>query len=309
MQTCDTCESEPLQNQVPNLSMIKIIKDFAQGVFNIQEIEPSSLEKVKQEPVARGAFADIYLYRRNHNLVALKQLRIEENTNNVMKSLKYEAGLGMKLIHSNIVQVFGVVQQNGLLGIVMEWADQGSLRNQLKNVSENQKIRISLDICDGLSYLHEQKYAHRDLKPENILLFTPDFKAKISDFGTSKQIQTLTKTTRIIGTMQYLAPELMGGGTTHGKPVDIYSLTILLYELFTGLDPFPGCDDPFKFFGVFQRNERPKIPKDLPESLVSLFSKGWLTDPSKRPKIKEFKTILESMRGTDVTIAPTIKGD
>ena len=115
----------------------------------------------------------------------------------------------------------------------------------------------------------------------------------------------------MIGTMQYLAPELMGmgGGTTHGKPVDIYSLTILLYELFTGLDPFPGCDNPFKFLGLFQKNERPKIPQDFPVSLGNLFSRGWLTDPSERPTIKEFENILGSMRGIDATIAPTIKGD
>ena len=83
---------------------------------------------------------------------------------------------------------------------------KGSLRAHLENLTLNQKVNISLDICDGLAYLHSKRIAHRDLKPENILLFGQMLQAKISDFGTSKEIQTLTKTTAMVGTPQYAAP-------------------------------------------------------------------------------------------------------
>jgi serine/threonine protein kinase len=82
----------------------------------------------------------------------------------------------------------------------------GSLRENLPIPSESRKISIALDICNGLNYLHSKKIAHRDLKPENILLFGDGLRAKISDFGTSKEIHTLDITSRMVGTPKYAAP-------------------------------------------------------------------------------------------------------
>jgi serine/threonine protein kinase len=98
------------------------------------------------------------------------------------------------------------------MGIVMEWADQGSLRDSMEKMNKEEKINVSLCICEGLDYMHSIRIAHRDLKPENVLLFGDKSKAKISDFGTSKVIQTMMTNTREVGTPKYSAPELMGKG-------------------------------------------------------------------------------------------------
>jgi serine/threonine protein kinase len=115
--------------------------------------------------------------------------------------------------HPNIVALFGLTQlENNYMGLVMEWADQGSLGDNMEEMNEDEKIKVSLCICKGLDYMHSNRIAHRDLKPENVLLFGDKSTAKISDFGTSKVIQTIITSTGAVGTPKYSAPELMGVG-------------------------------------------------------------------------------------------------
>jgi serine/threonine protein kinase len=128
-----------------------------------------------------------------------------------MEDIKLEAALCFKMLHSNIVTFFGLTKlENSFFGLVLEWADQGNLRQHIKDLQMDQKIIISLCICEGLSYMHSNQIAHRDLKPENVLLFGDKSEAKISDFGTSKVIPTIITNSGIIGTPTYWAPELMG---------------------------------------------------------------------------------------------------
>lgn len=68
-----------------------------------------------------------------------------------------EAGLGFRLRHQNIVQLFGLTKfENDHLGIVMEWADQGTLAENMGEMSDEQRVKASLGICDGLAYLHSR---------------------------------------------------------------------------------------------------------------------------------------------------------
>jgi serine/threonine protein kinase len=162
-------------------------------------------------------------------------------------------------------------------------------------LSFSQKVRVSLCICDGLAYLHAKKVAHRDLKPENILLFGSEPLAKISDFGTSKVIQTMITNTSMAGTPKYSAPELLDVGLKCGKPVDVFSLAIILYELFSGLDAFPGCQTVVQVVAALLRNKRPEFPGTFPQPLKEVIKKGWSDKPEDRPDTKAFHDELQKL--------------
>jgi serine/threonine protein kinase len=172
----------------------------------------SDLERLSTLPVATGSYADVFQCKWNTIQVALKLLRIRPNGSN-LDDIKLEAALCFQMKHPNIVAMFGLTKlENSDMGLVMEWADQGNLRENMGKISHRKTIKISLCICKGLEYMHSIQIAHRDLKPENILLFGDKSIAKITDFGTSKVIQTIMTNTGFVGTPKYSAPELMGEG-------------------------------------------------------------------------------------------------
>jgi serine/threonine protein kinase len=179
-------------------------------MVGVPRIPIEEIEFVNEEPVALGSFADVYHCKWGKTAVALKLLRRDPKTSK-MDDIKLEAALCFQMRHDNIVTFFGLTQlKNGFFGLVLEWANKGNLRQNMRGITQSQKIKISLCICDGLSYMHSNQIAHRDLKPENVLLFGDKSVAKISDFGTSKNIQTIATNSGIVGTPTYWAPELMG---------------------------------------------------------------------------------------------------
>ena len=165
---------------------LKIIESRNEALSSIPEIPKNEVAFIEKNPIAMGSYSEVFLCRWSQQRVAVKKLRITQKSEQ-MKSLKLETSLAISLFHPNIVRIFGCLKMdNGFLGIVMEWANQGSLKDKIPSLSYSQKVGVALCICDGVSYLHSKKIAHRDLKPDNVLLFGSEPVAKISDFGTSK---------------------------------------------------------------------------------------------------------------------------
>ena len=195
--------------------MFQRIKDERNKILKyIPHIPIGQLERLSTLLSATGSYADVYQCKwNNSNLhVALKQLRIKPKACQ-MDEIQLEAAICFQMQHPNIVALFGLTRlENNYMGLVMEWADQGSLSDNMEEMKEDEKIKVSLCICKGLDYMHSNRIAHRDLKPENVLLFGDKSTAKISDFGTSKVIQTIITSTGAVGTPKYSAPELMGVG-------------------------------------------------------------------------------------------------
>ncbi len=213
LKECPNCQGKQrtiLSNETEALQNIK--ENRKQLVNDMQMIPAKDLTRIGEDPFATGSDADIFQYKWKNTTVALKRPRIKPNVSQ-MDDIQIEAALMCKMRHPNIVAVFGLTQlSNNYMGIVMEWADQGSLRNSMEKMNKEEKINVSLCICEGLDYMQSIRIAHRDLKPENVLLFGDKSKAKISDFGTSKVIQTIITSTGAVGTPKYSAPELMGEG-------------------------------------------------------------------------------------------------
>ncbi|CAG0907108.1 unnamed protein product, partial [Cyprideis torosa] len=97
------------------------------------------------------------------------------------------------------------------------------------------------------------------------------------------------------GTPKYCAPELLDKGLRYGTPVDVYSLSLILFELFTGEDPFKGCTSVMQVLAAIMRDERPQIPNDFPEALKPILEKGWSKDPIQRPPLTLFRDALQKV--------------
>jgi len=273
------------------------IHDLDQSVPQINRAE---LKQIKI--IGKGACADVYHYKHKGTDVAIKVLRSNPIPSETI-SLKMEVSIGVKLpSHPHIVRMFGLTEVNGWLGIVMELADYGCLREAIYRnpITLAQKAEIGLNICFALDYLHSRRIAHLDLKPDNVLLFLTGNKltAKLADFGTSRVIKTLQTNTRLRGTPAYIAPERMNTEIKYGVSADVYSLSILLYELFSELAPFSGYSE-FEIYAKVQKNQRPDFPQNFPEELRNVIAIGWSSIPGDRPRVKEFEAVLIKMIGED----------
>lgn len=146
-----------------------------------------------------------------------------------------------KCIHPKVVQFLGFYRKDKHVNIVFEYMENGNLIDYMlsNNLSNLQKVNIMLDIAIALHYLHNRYPAmviHRDIKPTNILIDIHG-NAKLSDFGISKLIQKGTSNSRERGTYTWMAPEVLIG-TTYNHLVDIYSLGLVMYYIWTEKMPF-----------------------------------------------------------------------
>ncbi len=211
--SCPTCMRKKISQPEKDSETCKKIIDGRKKIEkDFPFIQMNEIKDINPEPIAKGRNTDVFKGKWNSHLVALKQLRFKPK-NEEKSDIQLEAAIGYKLRHPNIVQMFGLaISGNNLIGLVMEWADHGSLRDNWKDMSYEDKISASQGISEGLSHLHSHKLAHRDLKPGNVLLFGNQSTAKIADFGTSKVIQTITTNSGVDCAPKYLAPELLGPG-------------------------------------------------------------------------------------------------
>lgn len=179
---------------------------------------------------------------RLERFVAIKLLKPEiVNNEKLIEKFKNEARNQAKMNHPNIVSVFGLLEEDGNIGIVMEFVEGESLD---KFIFRNRKLHlydslsIVKEILSGLKYAHNKGFVHRDIKPSNIILSVEGI-AKIMDFGISKTIEELNRNQCGIkaGTSHYMSPEQIQGENVDFR-TDIYSIGCTLYEMLTGDPPF-----------------------------------------------------------------------
>jgi serine/threonine protein kinase len=168
---------------------------------------------------------------------------------------------------------------------------------QTGHLSIMEAFNISAQICDGLQAAHAQGVIHRDLKSQNIIMNAAN-QIKIIDFGLAftQQMQGLTATGLIMGTPEYMAPEQVSGKKVDER-ADIYSLGIILYELFTGRVPFTG--QSAISIGFQQLKDPPPLPSTInPQigaSVEQVILKALQKDPVQRYRdVSEMKRDLEN---------------
>jgi len=242
------------------------------------------------EKLGEGGMGAVYraidqMVERN---VAIKVLKpgIASNPNTYERFLT-EAKALAKLNHPAIAMLFTFFPEEDEYFMVMEYVPGQNLETLIRThgaIRWPQAVATVVRILEGVGHAHAQGIVHRDLKPANIMLsYTGD--VKITDFGIARVFYTprLTRESRVVGTMEYLAPERALGKEADER-TDIYSIGVILYEMLTGRLPFEGKSD---YEIIRAQVEQPPTPlRDLgvavPALVEDALMKALAKDPAQR---------------------------
>ncbi|WP_309068731.1 Stk1 family PASTA domain-containing Ser/Thr kinase [Microbacterium sp.] len=251
--------------------------------------------------IARGGMATVYVATdlRLERRVALKVMHGHLSDDSVFQSrFIQEARSAARLSDPHVVNVFDQGQDGELAYLVMEYLPGITLRELLKEqrrLTVTQTITIMDAVLSGLAAAHRAGLIHRDVKPENVLL-AEDGRIKIGDFGLARASSANTATgQQLLGTIAYLAPELVTRGTADARS-DIYALGILLYEMLAGEQPYKG-EQPMQiaFQHATDSVPRPSVKNPgVPEQLDELVLWATEKNPDERPS--DAQEMLERLR-------------
>ena len=207
---------------------------------NFQNFDPVYLNN-KPTMLGQGTFSTIYLYKNKitQKLFAVKHIY----KNKILETIKSlnnfkEIEIHKKLIHDNIIRLYTSRETKDNYDLLLEYAPKGNIFQlilQKQNFSEIECFSYFIQIVNAIYFLHEKNIIHRDIKPENILIFEKN-KIKLCDFGWSNY-NNLNNRTSFCGAFEYMSPEMING-ESYNKSIDIWSLGILLYEMYFGFPPF-----------------------------------------------------------------------
>ncbi|WP_026550844.1 Stk1 family PASTA domain-containing Ser/Thr kinase [Arthrobacter sp. Br18] len=260
--------------------------------------------------LARGGMSTVYLAtdQRLDRSVALKVLypHLAEDSS-FLHRFEQEAKSAARLSHPHVVGVLDQGMEDGdgirIAYLVMEYVPGRTLRDLLRErgrLTPRQALALLDPVVEGLGAAHAEGLVHRDVKPENVLLAS-NGQIKIADFGLARAVSTSTGTGTLVGTVAYLSPELVTGGSADAQS-DIYSVGIVLFELLTGRQPFTG-DTPIQI--AFQHAHSsvpapstllPGLPPDIDE-LVQ-----WCTSPDPEDRPVDGLALLGELRHIRTTL-------
>ncbi|KAL6845580.1 hypothetical protein ACP4OV_025075 [Aristida adscensionis] len=215
------------------------------------------------------------------------------------KQFNTEVATLSRLHHPNVIKLVGACSSPPVFCVITEFLSGGSLRSFLhkldhKSLPLDKIISISLDIAQGMAYIHSRGVVHRDVKPENII-FDGEFCAKIVDFGIACEEAYCDPLSNDTGTFRWMAPEMMKH-KPYGRKVDVYSFGLILWEMFSGSIPYEDLTPFQAAFAVFDKNVRPAIPASCPAAVRLLIEQCWASHPEKRPDFWQIVQILEKFK-------------
>src|SRR6266508_4503372 len=217
-----------------------------------------------------------------------------------------EAQSAASLSHPNIVSVFDTGSEGDTWFIVMEYVDGRTLKDIIRAEGALYWARAA-EVAADVAVAHARGIVHRDVKPGNVML-TTEGKVKVMDFGIARAtaVPSITQTSAVVGTAQYIAPEQAQGLEVDGR-TDVYALGCCLYEMVTGQVPFSG---PTPVAIAYRHvREEPTPPRALNPDVPPPLERVCLKAMAKRPEDRyqtaaEMQRDLERVRvGEPVTVA------
>jgi serine/threonine protein kinase len=252
---------------------------------------PLGSRYVLHELLGRGAMGQVFrgTVRGSGAPVAVKVLKPElVSDTEVVARFFRERSILTSIDHPNVAQVLDLVVEGETLGIVMELVEGQDLRRYLRargTLPPAEAVYLTGQLLQGLTAVHAAGIVHRDVKPENVLVSMARGQVilKLTDFGVSRLSYgaSLTKMTSLIGTPEYMAPEL----ADHDRATpaaDLYSAGIVLYEMLAGRTPFAG-GHPLAVLRRQVDQAPPPVP-DVPTQLWAQIESLLAKDPRNRPE-------------------------
>jgi len=243
--------------------------------------------------IARGGMATVYLAidRRLDREVALKVMHphLAEGATGTefIARFRREARAAARLTHPGLVGVLDQGVDGETSYLAMEYVEGTNLRHRLADgpMAVGDALRIVESVLEALAVAHRTGLVHRDIKPENVLIAT-DGRIKVADFGLARAVTevTATATGTVLGTVAYLAPELVARGASDAR-TDVYAVGILLYEMLAGTQPFTG-ETPIQIAYQHVHSDIPDVSAAvawLPQEIDELVGALAARDPSDRP--------------------------
>ena len=241
------------------------------------------------EVIGTGGMAVVYkaLDHRLNRLVAIKILKDEfSGDDEFRRRFRAEGEAVAMLSHPNIVQVYDVSSSDTANYLVMELINGISLKQymEVKGVLNwKETLHFAMQIAKGLEHAHSRGIVHRDIKPHNVMVLK-DGSVKVMDFGIARVMSksnTLSK--EALGSVHYISPEQAKGGYTDSRS-DIYSLSVVMYEMMTGRPPFDG-ESPVAVAIQHINGGAPKpssLNPNIPVGMEQIILKGMALEPKDR---------------------------
>ncbi|XP_052283929.1 testis-specific serine/threonine-protein kinase 1-like [Dreissena polymorpha] len=258
-----------------------------------------------------GSFGDIFKIskKQDEKIYAMKQMKYRGDFRDdayIMSELYCLS----RLKHRNIISLHDIVIDVIEIHIIMEYAANENLQRYLfshKNMSHGQKYDIFAQVLHGVMYCHSMEIAHRDLTPVNILL-TDDVMVKIADFGLAvkciSDAGSLLLCTDYIGTASYLPPQVLSQQPFLPKPVDVWSLGILLIFIICLEVPYKGFQDDIlaqqrkESWVDFIEIKSHALDCIVPKEILCLLRECLRLDATERTRIEEIVCKWDKFKAT-----------
>ncbi|XP_045463688.1 focal adhesion kinase 1-like isoform X3 [Harmonia axyridis] len=275
--------------------------DYSTPSTKNYELDRSRLEL--GEILGEGQFGDVHsgtFVGKDANFipVAVKTCKGDADLATTEKFLE-EAYIMQKFDHPHIIKLVGICSASPVW-IVMELARLGELRSYLQNNKNRLDLatllQYAFQLSTALSYLESKKYVHRDIAARNVLV-SSHICVKLADFGLSRWMgvdQSYYKASKGKLPIKWMSPESINF-RRFTTASDVWMFGVCMWEiLMFGVKPFQGIKNN-DVIGKIENGERLPLPSNCPPRLYSLMSQCWAYEPSKRPKFKEIKEILQEI--------------
>jgi serine/threonine-protein kinase len=276
------------------------------------------------ELLGYGGMAEVHRGRDNRlgRDVAIKMLRADLARDDTFQlRFRREAQNAASLNHPAIVAVYDTGEERGPSGetlpyIVMEFVNGRTLKEVLAaegRLMPRRAMDITAEICAALEFSHRHGIIHRDIKPGNVML-NQSGQVKVMDFGIARALasgaQTMTQTSAVIGTAQYLSPEQARGEAVDARS-DVYATGCVLYELLCGQPPFIGDSPVSVAYQHVREDAKPPslINRDVPPPVDAIVLKALTKNPLNRyQSAGEMRAdLLRAISGRPVQAEPVMR--